>query len=146
MTHITSTVCILRCRYVGTAPSGPGFPQYRSFMITLRDTTLGRTPLVALSARRLSTYNTHTRMTSMPRAGFETALPGRSRPQIRDLYSAATGIGIRKDIMNKITLYGLVSISSKAFQRKNDDIPYFWALQNCTGLSDFTADGSIAPT
>ena len=28
-----------------TAPSGPGSPHYRGFMITLRHTTLGRTPL-----------------------------------------------------------------------------------------------------
>jgi hypothetical protein len=28
-----------------TAPSGPGLPHYRGFTITLRHTTLGRTPL-----------------------------------------------------------------------------------------------------
>ena len=28
-----------------TAPSGPGYPLYRGFTITLRHTTLGRTPL-----------------------------------------------------------------------------------------------------
>ena len=28
-----------------TAPSGPGYPHYRGFTITLRHTTFGRTPL-----------------------------------------------------------------------------------------------------
>jgi hypothetical protein len=35
-----------------TAPSGPGCPHYRDFMITLRHTTIGRTPLEGWSARR----------------------------------------------------------------------------------------------
>jgi hypothetical protein len=50
--------------------SGPGPPQYRGFTITLRHTTLGRTPLNELSVRRrdlyLTTHNTHNRQTSMP--------------------------------------------------------------------------------
>jgi hypothetical protein len=38
----------------GTAAhSGPGFPHYQGFTITLRHTTLGRTPLDKWSARRL---------------------------------------------------------------------------------------------
>jgi hypothetical protein len=48
-----------------TAPSGPGPPHYRGFTITLRQTTLGRTPLDEWSARRsylyLTTYKTHNR-------------------------------------------------------------------------------------
>jgi len=54
--------------------SGPRPPHYQGFMITLRHTILGRTPLDALSARRrdlyLTTSNTHNRQTSMPPAGF----------------------------------------------------------------------------
>jgi hypothetical protein len=48
-----------------TAPSGPGPPDCRGFTITLRHTTLGRTPLDEWSARRrdlyLTTHNTHKR-------------------------------------------------------------------------------------
>ena len=48
-----------------TAPSGPGPPHYKDFMITLRHITLGRTPLDEWSARRrglyLTTHNTHER-------------------------------------------------------------------------------------
>ena len=42
-------LCHIECAnffYHGaTVPSGPGPPHYRRFMITLRHTTLGRTPL-----------------------------------------------------------------------------------------------------
>jgi hypothetical protein len=41
-----------------TAPSGPGPPHYRVFTITLRNTTLGRTPLDECSARRKDLYMT----------------------------------------------------------------------------------------
>jgi hypothetical protein len=50
----TATICISIVKYTvflffifhgATAPSGPGPPHYRGFMITLRHTTLGRTPL-----------------------------------------------------------------------------------------------------
>jgi hypothetical protein len=48
-------------------------------MITLRHTTLGRTPLDEWSARRsdlyLTTYNTHNRQTSMPPTGFVPTTP-----------------------------------------------------------------------
>jgi hypothetical protein len=47
--------------------------------------TLGSTPLDEGSARRRNlyrtTYNTHTRHTSMPPAGFEPAIPASKRPQ-----------------------------------------------------------------
>ena len=41
-----------------TAPSGPGPPHFRGFTITLRHTTLGRTPLDQWSARRAELYLT----------------------------------------------------------------------------------------
>jgi len=57
-----------------TAPSGPGPPHYRGFTITLRNTTISRTPLDESSARRkdlyLTTHNTRKRQTSMPPARF----------------------------------------------------------------------------
>jgi len=50
--------------------SGPRLPHYRGFMITLRYTTLGRTPMEEWSVRRknlyLTMHNTHNRQTSMP--------------------------------------------------------------------------------
>jgi hypothetical protein len=56
--------------YGATAPSGPGPPCCRGFTITLRHTTLGRTPLDERSARRrdlyLTTHNTHKRQKAMP--------------------------------------------------------------------------------
>jgi hypothetical protein len=62
-----------------TAPWGPRPPHYQGFTITLRHTTLGRTPLDEWSARRidlyLTTHNTHNRQTSMPPVFF-FACPG----------------------------------------------------------------------
>ena len=53
------------------------------FLITLRHTTLGRTPLEEWSDRRgdlyLKTYITHNRQTSMPPAGFEPTIPASKR-------------------------------------------------------------------
>jgi hypothetical protein len=81
-----------------TAPSGPGPPHYRGFTITLRHTTVGRTPLHEGSARRrdlyLTTHNSHKRQTSMPPVGFEPAIPASARPQDPRIDLAATGIGI----------------------------------------------------
>jgi hypothetical protein len=88
-----------------TAPTGPGPPYYRGFTITLRHTTLGRTPLDEWSARRrdlyLTTHNTQKRQTSMPPAGFEPAIPASERPQTHALDSAVTGIGWFKFRNNK---------------------------------------------
>jgi len=68
-----------------TAHSGPEPPQYRGFMITLRHSTFGRTPLDEWSARRrdpylTTTHNTHKKHTSMLPAGFEPAIPASVRP------------------------------------------------------------------
>jgi hypothetical protein len=85
-----------------TAPSGPGPPHYRGFTITLRHTTLGRTPLEEWSARRgdlyLTTHNSHKRQTSMPPAGFESGIPASEWPQIYALDRAANGIGEKSTI------------------------------------------------
>jgi hypothetical protein len=81
--------------HIATAPSGPRPPHYRGFKITLRHTTLGRTPLDEWSVRRrdlyLTTLHTHNRQTSMTPAGFEPAVPASERPQTH-----ATGLGNRK--------------------------------------------------
>jgi hypothetical protein len=75
----------------------PGHPHYRGFTITLRHTTLGRTPLDEWSARRrdlyLTTHNTHKRQTSMLPAGSEPTISGGERPQTHALGRTATGMG-----------------------------------------------------
>jgi hypothetical protein len=79
-----------------TRPSGPGPLHFRSFTITLRRTTLGRTPLDEWPARRRDlylTHNTHNKQTSMLQAVFELAILASERPQTHALDRAATGIG-----------------------------------------------------
>jgi hypothetical protein len=71
-------------------------------MITLKHTTLGRTALDELSARRrdlyFTTHNTHKRErereTSILPAGFEPTIPASERPQTHALDSAGTGIAL----------------------------------------------------
>ena len=64
---------------------------------TQRRTTVGRTSLDELSARRrdlyLTTHNTHNRQTSMPPVGFEPTISAGERPQTYALDRAATGTG-----------------------------------------------------
>jgi hypothetical protein len=50
--HLQSATWLLIFSNGATATSGPGPPHYRGFTITLRHTTLGRTPLFGWSARR----------------------------------------------------------------------------------------------
>ena len=80
-----------------TAPSGPKSPYCWGFAISLRHTTLGRTPLDEWSARRrdlyLTKHNTHNRRTSMPPARNEPAIPTSERMETHVLDRAATGIG-----------------------------------------------------
>jgi hypothetical protein len=79
-----------------TAPSGPGPPHYGGFAITLRLTTLGRTPLDEWRTRRrdlyLTTHNTNKRQTSMSPVGFEPAIAASEQPQTHALDRAATGM------------------------------------------------------
>jgi hypothetical protein len=70
--------------YHGATASGrPGPPHYRTFTITFRYTTCGRTPLGGWSARRqdlhLTIHNTQKTKTSMPPTGFEPAIPASER-------------------------------------------------------------------
>jgi hypothetical protein len=69
---------IMFCFHGAAAPSGPGPSHYRGFTITLRHTTLRRTPLDQWSARRrdlyLTIHNTHKRQTSMPPARLEPTI------------------------------------------------------------------------
>jgi hypothetical protein len=78
-----------------TPPIEPGPPHYRGFTITLRHTTLDRTPVDVWPARRrdlyLTTHNTHNRQTSMSPAWFEPAIPASWRSQTHALDRWATG-------------------------------------------------------
>jgi hypothetical protein len=71
----------------------------RRFTITLRHTTVGRTPLDDGPARRrdlyLTTHNTHNRQTSMPSVVFEPTILARERPQTHALDRTATEIGLK---------------------------------------------------
>ena len=85
----------LLCRY---SPSGPWPPHYRCFTITLRHTTVGRTPLDEWSARcrnfYMTTHNTHKTQISVTPGGFEPAIPTSEWRQNHTLDRAATGIDI----------------------------------------------------
>ena len=60
-------------------------------------TTIDKTPLDELSARRrdfyLTTHNTHNSQTSVPFVGFEPTIPAGERPQTYVLDRAVTGTG-----------------------------------------------------
>ena len=95
-----------------TTFSGPGPPHYTACEITLRHTTVGRTPLDNWSARRrdlyLTTHNTHKRQTSVPPAGFEPAIPTSEQPQTHALDGAATGISSLVWYFHKITHISII--------------------------------------
>ena len=78
-------------------PSGHRPLHCWGFVITLRHTTLGRTPLQEGRVRRrdlcLKIHNTHRRQISMPPEGFEPAVPGSDRPHSHALNRAATEFG-----------------------------------------------------
>jgi hypothetical protein len=82
---------------MANSPNGQKLLHYRGFMITLRHTTLSRTPLDQWSARRrglyLTTHNLHKKKSSMPPAVFEPAIPASERPQTQVLNRVAVGIG-----------------------------------------------------
>jgi len=79
-------------------PRGPRPPSYRRFMITLRHTTLDKTPLDECSAPRsdlyLTTHNTHNRQTFVLPAGLEPTVTASERPQTHASGRTATGIGV----------------------------------------------------
>jgi hypothetical protein len=86
------------------SPSGSRPTHYRGLTITLRRSTLDRTPMVKQPARcrylYLTTHNTHKRQNSMPEVGFKPAIPASHGPHTHALDHAATGIGY-------VWLYGL---------------------------------------
>jgi len=87
-----------------TTLNKPWPPHVGGSAITLTHTTLDRTPLGEWSARRrdlyLTTHNTHKSQTSMPSAGFESAIPASEGPQTHALDQATTGIDHRRNRYN----------------------------------------------
>jgi hypothetical protein len=83
-------------------------------LITLRHTTLGRTPLDEVSALRrdfyLITRNTHKRQTAMPPAIFEPAIPASIRPQTNALDRAAAGICLKSHIRFYSLMFFLIKL------------------------------------
>jgi len=81
-TYIYTYIYITTCLFFfhgATGPSSPVLSDYQRFTITLRHSTLGRTPLDLWQVKRrdlyLTTHNTQKRHTSMPPAEFELAIP-----------------------------------------------------------------------
>jgi hypothetical protein len=113
----------LHMLYCGaTALLGLRPPHYRGFTITLRHTTLGRTPLDEGSARRrdfyLTTHNTHNRQTSKPPVGFEPAIPAGERQQTHPLDRAATDSGTYRDYSWIKPLVFLPAVTALTAQRR----------------------------
>ena len=83
-------------------PSEVRHPHRRGFMVTLRHTAFGRTPLVEWQTRRrylyVTTYNTHKRQISIPPGGFEPTILSTERPQTRTLDRVSTGTGLLRRI------------------------------------------------
>ena len=75
--------------------------------LSVRHTTLGRTPLDVLSARRRDLYLTRNitpkRQTSLPPAGFEPAIPASERPKTHALDRATAGIGSMGTVLTKFS-------------------------------------------
>ena len=109
-------------------------PHYRGFIITLRHSTVGRTPLDERSARRrdlyLTTHSTHNRKTSMPPAGFELKTPASERLQTHALGNRTSDLPIRSAALwqlyhrgpplnSNIQHYSQLSISERRFDRRS---------------------------
>ena len=79
-------------------------------------TTLNSTPLDEGSDCRkdlyLTTHNTHTRRTSMPRAGFESAIPASKQPKTYVLGRVAIGTG-KSNICYQLTARRTVFLENR---------------------------------
>ena len=99
--------CIYSYCYCTTAPSGSGPPQCWGFMITLRHTTVGRTPLDEWSVRRRDLYLSQ-QTDIHASTGFDPATPASLLPQTQTLDHAANGIGFVfiSVYINRVYLFG----------------------------------------
>jgi len=107
--------------------SGPGPPHCQGFKITLRHASFGRTPLGEWSARRrnlyLKTHITHSRLTSMPPAVFEPAIPASGLPQTQALERAAARIGQQAASVFACILYIFTQLNSQCQKFNTAGLP-----------------------
>ena len=92
------------------SPSGPT-PSLWSSSITIRHTSIGKTPLSERSARRRDLYQTksqHSRETDIHPVGFQPAFPASKWPQTYTLDLAVTGICEHLIIVPEITVSKLL--------------------------------------
>ena len=119
-------------------PHSPGFP------ITLRHTTISRTPPDEGRDRHrdlyLTIHSNHKRETSMPPAGFAATIPASERPQTHALDSAATGIGKLHYCLNQYYMYSYKTLTLKLSMLRNIDAAEV-KEPIAKGLSKTTADG-----
>jgi hypothetical protein len=89
-----------------SSPSGPMRNSYRGLEISLKHTTLSRTPLDEWSAchrdLHLTRNNTQYGQTSLPPAVFEPVIQASERPKTHTLDRAATGVGPPSHSLTKI--------------------------------------------
>jgi len=87
-----------------TAPSGSRPPHCRSYMITLRHSTLDRTPLDEWSARRRNlyrtTHNTHSRQTSIHPVEIKPKIPASKWSQSHAVDNEASGM-VNRNLIKK---------------------------------------------
>ena len=95
--HFCTVFHICTNTHTHTSLSRPGPPHYRSFMITLRYTTLGSTPLDEWSARHrdlyLTTHNNRKKQDIHTPGRIRTTIPESKRPHTHALDHVVTGMG-----------------------------------------------------
>ena len=110
-----------------TAPSGPGLPHCQGFRITLRHTTLDRTPLDEWSAQGrvlyVATSNAHRRRTSTRPTGFEPAISACERPQTHARPLDSTFPDIRFNAIPKSSVFPVVSFQVICPPRHRTHLP-----------------------
>ena len=131
-----------------TAPSGPGTPLYRDFMIT---NAIGKSPLDDGSAHRrdlyMTTYHTHKRQTSMPSAWFEPAILATERPQTHAIDRAASGIGLMiatagGNFNHRLRKWKIIIGQFKTFHFPYTELKFLIVLKH---VSNRTAVNLLAP-
>ena len=95
---------------------------------TQQRTTVVRTPLDELSARRIDFYpttnNTHNRQLSMPPVGFQPTISAGDRPQTYALDRAATGTGYFFIIIIIIIII-IITLSMRQFEVPSNGVPQY---------------------
>jgi len=129
-----------------TAHSEPGPPHYRGFTITLRHTTVGRTPLdewlAGLRGLYLTTHNTHNRHASMPPARFEPAIRASEGPQTHTLDRTASGDRLLL-LLIAIIIIIIITIHGQHHPKADVDRLYVPRKQGGRGLMQLEAAHAV---